>query len=136
VNEGKPDGIDAAPISYRIDSPRRMVHIRVRENIAAEDVVKSYASILGAPEYEPGFSLVVNRQGLSEPPSAETVRAVIAYLRSHAAETGACRMAVVTDEQAPRSAWRAAEMLADHYTSVQLRVFDDQEAAELWAQGM
>ena len=42
-------------------------------------------------------------------------------------------MAVVTDDEAPRSAWRAAEMLAGHYTSVELRVFDDLEAAELWA---
>ena len=40
-------------------------------------------------------------------------------------------MAIVTD--APRSAWRGAEMLADRYTSVELRVFDDLEAAELWA---
>lgn len=136
MNDGKLDGNDAVAISYRIDSGRRIVHIRVRENVATEDVVKSYASIIGAPEYEPGFALIVNRQGLPEPPSAETVRAVIAYLRSHAAETGACRMAIITDEQAPRSAWRSAEMLADHYTSVQLRVFDDQEAAELWVQGM
>ena len=42
-------------------------------------------------------------------------------------------MAIVTDEDAPRSAWRGAEMLADHYTSVELRVFDDLEAADLWA---
>ena len=52
---------------------------------------------------------------------------------AHAKETGACRMAIVTDEDAPRSAWRGAEMLADHYTSVELRVFDDLEAAERWA---
>lgn len=136
MKDGKPDGMDAAAISYRIDSVRRMVHIRVRQNLASEDVVKAYASIIGAPGYEPGFALVVNRRGLAEPPSADTVRAVIAFLRSHAAETGACRMAVVTDDHAPRSAWRAAEMLADHYTSVQLRVFDDQEAAEFWALGM
>jgi hypothetical protein len=136
VSDGTPGTGNSGAISYRIDSTRRMVHIRVRENVPPDEVVQSYAAIIGAAEYQPGFALVVNRRGLAEPPSAETVRAVIAYLRSHAAETGTCRMAVVTDEQAPRSAWRSAEMLADHYTSVQLRVFDDQEAAELWAQGM
>ena len=84
-------------------------------------------------DYRPGFSLVVDRRGLREAPSAETVRAVVEYFREHSAQTGACRMAVVTDDEAPRSAWRGAEMLAGHYTSVELRVFDDLEAAELWA---
>jgi hypothetical protein len=68
-----------------------------------------------------------------QPPPAESIRLVVAYLREHVSQTGACRMAVVTDENVPRSAWRAAEMLVDHYTSVELRVFDDLEAAELWA---
>jgi hypothetical protein len=64
--------------------------------------------------------------------SAATIRAVV-DLRQHTSKTGPCRMAIVTDEDAPRSAWRGAEMLADHYTSVELRVFDDIETAEFWA---
>ncbi len=105
----------------------------MRKNVSPDEVVDFYTRVFSATEYQPGFALVVDRRGLREPPSADTVRAVVDFLRRHAALTGACRMAIVTDEDAPRSAWRSAEMLADHYTAVELRVFDDIEAAEIWA---
>src|SRR4051812_35320263 len=124
---------DSEPVSFRIDANRRLVFIQVRENVPSGEVVGIYARIFRDVRYQPGYSLVVDRRGLKEPPTAETVRAVVDFLRQHAAETRACRMAIVTDEDAPRAAWRAAEMLAGHYTSVELRVFDDVEAAEFWA---
>jgi hypothetical protein len=133
VNRPDDANQEARAISYVIDSARRLVHIQVRKNVTPEEVVQFYGRVFSAREYCPGFSFVVNRRGLREPPSAGTVRAVVDFLRTHAIQTGACRMAIVTDEDAPRSAWRGAEMLADHYTSVELRVFDDLEAADLWA---
>jgi hypothetical protein len=105
----------------------------VRKNVSPDEAVRFYTRVFSERDYQPGFSLVVDRRGLREPPAAGTVRAVVDFLRTHAKETGACRMVIVTDEDAPRRAWRGAEMLADHYTSVELRVFDDLEAAELWA---
>jgi len=42
------------------------------------------------PRYQAGFSLVVDRRGLSEPPPAGTVRAVVDFLRTREKETGAC----------------------------------------------
>jgi hypothetical protein len=124
-----------APVenTYRIDPSRRLVQIQVRKNVSPGEAVRLYARVFSERDYKAGFSFVVDRRGLSEPPSAGTVRAVVDFLRTHAKETGACRMAIVTDEDAPRGAWRGAEMLADHYTSVELRAFDDHEAAELWA---
>lgn len=119
--------------TYCIDPARRLVQIQVRKNVSTDEAVRLYARVFSERDYQPGFSLVVDRRGLREPPPAGTVRAVVDFLRTHAKETGACRMAIVTDEDAPRSAWRGAEMLADHYTSVELRVFDDLEAAERWA---
>jgi hypothetical protein len=121
-----------AAVSYRIDAGRRLVYVRVRENAPPEAVVRFYSSLFSSAEYTPGLSLVVDRRGL-EPPAADVVRLVVQYLREHADQTGACRMAVVTDEDTPRGVWRSAEMLADHYTSVELRVFDDHETAEMWA---
>lgn len=124
-----------APVenTYLIDPSRRLIQIQVRKNVSPDEAVRFYARVFSERDYQAGFCLVVDRRGLSEPPPAETVRAVVDFLRTRAKETGACRMAIVTDEDAPRSAWRGAEMLADHYTSVELRVFDDLEAAELWA---
>jgi hypothetical protein len=112
-----------------------MVYVRIRQNLAPADLVQFYASVFSSEEYHPGFNFLIDRRGVPQPPAAESIRLVVAYLREHADLTGACRMAVVTDENVPRSVWRGAEMLVDHYTSVALRVFDDMEAAELWADG-
>jgi hypothetical protein len=133
VNRPDEPGQGPAQNTYLIDPLRRLVHIHVRKNVTPEEVVQFYGRVFSSADYQPGFSLVVDRTGLREPPSAATIRAVVDFLRQHASKTGACRMAIVTDEDAPRSAWRGAEMLADHYTSVELRVFDDIETAEFWA---
>ena len=103
-----------APVenTYRIDPSRRLVQIQVRKNVSPDEAVRLYARVFSERDYQAGFSFVVDRRGLSEPPSAGTVRAVVDFLRTHARETGACRMAIVTDEDAPRGAWRGAEMLA------------------------
>jgi hypothetical protein len=131
----RPDEPGQGPVqnTYLIDSSRRLVHIQVRKNVSPDEVVRFYDRVFSERDYQSGFALVVDRRGLRVPPSAETVRAVVDFLRTRALKTGACRMAIVTDDDAPRSAWRGAEMLAEHYTSVELRVFDDLEAAELWA---
>jgi hypothetical protein len=121
-------------VSHRVDTMRRMVYVRIRKNLAPTDLVQFYSSIFSSDAYQPGFNFLVDRRGVPSP-TADAIRLVVAYLRDHVSQTGACRMAVVTDEDVPRSAWRGAEMLADHYTSVELRVFDDHEAAELWASG-
>jgi hypothetical protein len=133
VNRPDEPGQGPAQNTYLIDPSRRLVQIHIRKNVSPEEAVQFYGRIFSAVDYQPGFSLVVDRRELREPPPAGTVRAIVDFLRKHADRTGACRMAIVTDEDAPRSAWRGAEMLADHYTSVELRVFDDLEAAEFWA---
>jgi hypothetical protein len=132
VNRPDDENASAEPLSYRVDQARRLVHIKVRKNLEPSLVADFYTRLFAADDYQRHFNFVVDRRGLPAP-TAETVRAVVETLRDHADQTGACRMAMVTVEDAPRSAWRNAEMLLQHYTAIEFGVFDDLEAAEQWA---
>src|SRR4051794_5914069 len=53
-----------------------------------------------------------DRRELRQPPEAETVRAIVAYLRSRSDRVAACRMAIVVAVGVPDVSWRNAEVLA------------------------
>ena len=120
-------------MTYVLDAESRLVRIAVRKNVPSAELIEFYERILAERAFQPGFGFLVDRRKLQEPPPAETIRQVIAYLRTRADRLLACRMAVVIAVATQERAWRSAEVLAGYYTPLTLRLFDDYDLAEAWA---
>ena len=50
--------------TYCIDPARRLVQIQVRKNVSTDEAVRLYARVFSERDYQPGFSLVVDRSHL------------------------------------------------------------------------
>lgn len=121
------------PLTYVIDQERGLVIVTVPENAAPRDLILFYTAILDDDRFQPTYRFLIDRRALPAPPTAESVRAILAYLQTRADRLGVSRMAIVVPVGTPPAPWRNAEVLAGYYTPLTLRLFEDYDDAEQWA---
>jgi hypothetical protein len=81
--------------------------------------------------YEPGFSILLDRSLVDEPPSTNYIKSAVGFLKEH--ETKLNCLAIVTRNMATYGMERMAQILADGI-DVDLQVFTDMEKAKQWLQ--
>ena len=118
-------------ILIKIDADRRLVTVRYEHaSPTAQEWASAMLEIFRDPGYQPGFNFLVDRRGVPSP-TADFVRATVAFRERHAKEISGSRWAVVVSDPANYGMGRMGEILLE-IQGVTQATFHSLEEAELW----
>jgi hypothetical protein len=119
--------------AVRIDPDARLVRLTYLEAPRFDEWVATMESVLGSPEYGPGFSWLVDRRSCPTPDTAY-IRKVSKFLAAHADRFADSRVAIVVENQAGYGMSRMEQILTEGVFPG-LEIFTDMERAEAWLVG-
>ena len=117
-------------VTYIIDKAARIVHFKYTGHPSFAEWAATMTSVFRDPDFQPGFSFLMDRRHVKIVPTTEYIRKVVAFDREHQAEFAMSRIATVVSESASFGMARMAEELSG--TEDKLRVFNDIEEARRW----
>ncbi len=118
-------------VYYTIDERSRLVTLHYGGAPTVQEWAVAMESALADPAHQAGFSILLDRVGGIEAPSAIAIRQVSDFLTTHRGALGACRMAAVVDDEVAYDMGEMLEQLSRD-SSVTFQVFTDDAAARAW----
>jgi hypothetical protein len=118
------------PISYEVDSPRRIVRLRYEEEADLAALVSALAAIFEDPGYRRGFGFLLDRRAVPAS-SSGYLMAALSWIKQHQDEVAGSRWAVLVGDPANYGMARLGQTLGEGLP-VQFEVFRDPREAEAW----
>ncbi len=118
-------------VYYTIDEHSRLVTLHYGGAPTFQEWTVAMELALADPAHQPGFSILLDRVGGIEPPSAIAIRQVSDFLADRREALGVCRMAAVVEGDEAYDMGQMLEQLSRD-TSVTFQVFTDDAAARAW----
>ncbi|HKV73713.1 MAG TPA: hypothetical protein VJN95_04275 [Gemmatimonadales bacterium] len=118
-------------VYYTIDERSRLLTLHYGGAPTYQEWTVAMERALVDPAHQPGFSILLDRTGGIEPPSAIAITRVADFLAAHRDALGPCRMAAVVDGDVAYDLGQMLEQL-NRDTSVTFQVFTDDAAARAW----
>jgi hypothetical protein len=117
-------------LTYSIDKESRIVYLKYTGDPDFDEWANTMLSAFRDPDFEPGFSFIMDRTLVQTSPSIDYIKKVVAFSKKHPVELGNCRTAIVVNGKGPYGMARMSQAYLEdtEYT----RVFTDIKQAERW----
>ena len=120
------------PFIYSIDKAARIVTVQCSgESPQFVDFKITMETVFKDSNYDTGFTFLLDRHLVDEPPSTDCIRRSVDLFRKHEAKLNC--LAVVVKNMATFGMVRMAQLLAED-VDIDLQVFNDIEEAKRWLQ--
>ena len=119
------------PVTYRIDSTRRLIHTTCSGPVTLQDVLEHFAVLMQDPNRSHGLDVLLDLTPITSVPTSDELRIVtseIAHIRP-AIEFGRC--AVAASQEAMYGMSRMFEVYAEGYFT-EVQAFRTVEEAAGW----
>lgn len=115
--------------SYRLSTSGQIAELRYEGTTSFEEWAVAVEAALADPASRHGIDLLLDRRGIPEPPSTQTVYQAVDFFERHRGDLR--RVASVVEGGAVYGMFRMLEALSER-TTVEVRVFKSYEEATEW----
>jgi len=118
-------------LKYSIDKRSLVVTVIYLDNPSYKEWAEMMLDIFQDPDFEPGFSFILDHRLVQTPQSSEYIKNVVDFIEMHGTDFGTCSWAVITNNQATYGMMRMAQELSGEALS-QMKAFSDIDEAKRW----